>query len=233
MPELSSAMATTRVYLVASPIGDHLSDLSVAATRTLRKVRHLFVEAEDAYLERLRQHGIIGPEHILHLLDQPHLEQVKELLAAHESFALLPSSGIPCFVDPGREIVDLCLGEYLDEVELVPVGMSSALDAALSACGADVTFFRFNGHYPEQFLAPEQDGAMVPLVYFVRGHALTSFVDEIVGKLSPVRRVVVLKDMRKKGRSRIFVLTAEGGQEAPEVAPDADLVCVIDRRTQR
>ncbi len=224
-------MPKSRVYLIASPIGDHLADLSLAATRVLPKLRHLFIEADDTYIARLREHGIIGPEQQLHVLDHPQLERARELLAAGESFAILASSGIPCFVDPGREIVDLCLSQHLDEIELVPLGMSSALDAALSMCGTDVTFFRFNGHYPEHFLPPMKGGAALPVVYFVRGHALAAFVDEVVPALEPIRRLVVLKDLRKKRRARVLVASpaADGSLGVPEVEDDADLVCVVDR----
>lgn len=223
----------TPVYLVAAPIGDYLQDMSVAAFHALRAVRHLFVEADDAFVARLREQQLVGQAHRVYSLETDQLGRAGELLEAGEPFALLASSGIPCFLDPGRHIVRLCLDRYLDRVELVPVGLSSALDAALCMCGVDVDRFHFNGHYPEHYAfedpLPERS---VPLVYFVRGPAVNAFVRDALRAVPDVLRIVVLKDVRKKQRARVVVLEPAAGRAMEPLLEqqDADYTCVLDRR---
>ena len=220
------------VFLIASPIGDYLQDMSVPAIHTLKSVTHVFVEANDKYLERLRDRGVIVDRHQIYVLDEPQVNRARALIQAKEPFAILASSGIPCFLDPGRELVALCLDDHLDEVELIPVGVSSALDAALCMCGLDVDIFHFNGHYPEHHVfesALPDDG--VPLVYFVRGGTVAEFVAEVRAKVPNVRRLVVLKDLRKKKRALVTVLRWPEDDDAklPSDPADADFTCVIDR----
>jgi hypothetical protein len=225
---------STPVYLVAAPIGDYMQDMSVAAIHTLRSVRHVFVEADDQFVERLRGQQILTGAHRVYSLARDQLDRARELIASEQPFAIVASSGIPCFLDPGRNIVRLCLDEHLADVELVPIGMSSALDAALCMCGTDIDRFLFNGHYPENYdlTGPFPDRA-VPLVYFVRGPAVTAFVRESTAAIEHIQRIVVLKDMRKKQRARVMVLhpaRPEGLAELPVDEADADYTCVIDRR---
>lgn len=223
----------TPVYLIATPIGDYLQDMSVAALHALRGVSHVFLEAQDGFAERLQEQGILGAEHQLHFLDHPQVEQARTLIEAHEPFAILASSGIPCFLDPGRHIVAACLAHHLADVELTPLGVSSALDAALCMCGLDVDLFHFNGHYPENYVfeQPAPDPRL-PLVYFVRGPAVCSFVREVAEQVPGVRQLILLKDIRKKRRARVTVLRdlASGLPDVPADVDDADYVGVIDRR---
>jgi len=222
---------TIPVYLIASPIGDYLQDMSLAAIHTLDSVTHVFVEANDNYLARLRERGVIGERHRVHFLDQPQVDRARDLIAAQAPFALLASSGIPCFVDPGRRIVALCL-ESPEAVELIPIGVSSALDAALCMCGLNVDIFRFNGHFPEHHVFDRglaDDG--IPLVYFVRGDALADFVRQLDGQVPNLRRLILFKDIRKKQRARVMVLTwpLDDGVALPPGSSAADYTCVLDR----
>lgn len=223
----------TPVYLVAAPIGDYMQDMSVAAIHALRSVRHLFVEADDEFVARLREQQIIGADHKIYSLVTDQVNRAVELVEAAEPFAVVASSGIPCFLDPGRRIVRRILDRHLDQVELVPVGLSSALDAALCMCGTDIDRFHFNGHYPEnyEFEDPLPD-AGVPLVYFVRGPSVRAFVRDAMAAIPGIVRIVVLKDVRKKQRARVVVLRPlrDGLGELPADEADADYTCVVDRR---
>jgi hypothetical protein len=223
----------TPVYLVAAPIGDYMQDMSVAAIHALRGVRHVFVEADDRFVARLRAQQILSERHHVYSLVTDQVGRARDLIVAQQPLAIVASSGIPCFLDPGRHIVRMCLDHHLDEVELVPVGVSSALDAALCMCGTDIDRFRFNGHYPEnhQFDASLPDLG-VPLVYFVRGPAIGAFVREVLAEIPHIQRLVVLKDVRKKQRARVMVLRPETLDLAdlPAEEEDADYTCVIDRR---
>lgn len=226
----------TPVYLIATPIGDYMQDMSVAALHALKTLRHLFLEADDGFAARLREQGLVGDQHRIYYLDEPQVERAKELIAAAEPFGVLASSGIPGFLDPGREIVDLCLDQHLSEVELVPLGVSSALDAALCMCGVDLDLFHFNGHYPERYVFESlADTPELSVVYFVRGGSIQAFLREADEQISGVRRVLCFKDVRKKQRARTFVVRPTDLQqgELPADEADADYVCVVDRTLPR
>ncbi len=223
---------TIPVYLIASPIGDYLQDMSLAAIHTLGSVTHVFVEANDNYLARLRQRGVIGDQQKVHFLDRPQVDQARELIVAKEPFAIMASSGIPCFVDPGRQLVSLCLDHHPQEVELIPIGVSSALDAALCMCGLNVDVFHFYGHYPEHHVferALPDDG--IPLVYFVRGDTIGDFLHQVDRSVSHLRRVILFRDIRKKGRAQVTVLPwpLDEGAGLPTGSVAVDFTCVIDR----
>jgi len=198
----------TEVYLIPSPIGDRFADFSVAGLRAIEKLPHLFLEADDGFVERLRRRGILGSQ-ALHFMDDMEgcLAVAARLLESGTSFGVLASSGLPCFVDPGHQIVDLVLSRYLGSADLVPVGMSSALDAALAMSGAPLDRFVFLGHYPE---CHSVEAPLLCLglaaVCFVRGPSVRSFLGHVRDLSIPTGRLLFFRDIRKVGRFRVEVL---------------------------
>lgn len=221
-------MPRTPVYLVAMPIGDHMDDLSVAAVRLLPTLDELFVEPDDVGIDHLRKHKLITDRHRVHHLGQG-TERARALVEAGTPFAILASSGIPCFVDPGHEIVDDLLDHYADRVELVPIGMSSALDAALTASGLDIQRFVFVGHFPQCYRFDADVVRLdLPLVAFVRGSAVREWVARVDAEVPRFRRHLLLRDVRKRTRSRMWVLRQ--GAPIPDGLvddPGADFVAVV------
>ncbi len=222
-------MPRSKLYLVAMPIGDHIDDLSIAGLRVLQKTKHLFLEADDELPGRLREHKVLADHHRLTFMsDMPAaLAEAERLIAAGETFALLASSGMPCFVDPGHQIVLHVLERAGDTVELVPLGMSSALDAALTLCGTDIQQFIFAGHYPEAYLldrsAIEQQ---LPLLMYVRGSAVRAFVRDTLALAPQCWRLWLFKDIRKRSRSSIRLVQGVLPDDLID-DPQADYVAVV------
>jgi hypothetical protein len=66
------------------------------------------------------------------------------------------------------------------------------------------------------------------IIDFVRGNAITDFVEQAEAHLHP-ERMVLFKDIRKKGLARITLV--HRGQPRPEIEdnPRADYVVVLNR----
>lgn len=227
-------MPVTRVsiYLIASPIGDYMSDFSISALRALERVKHVFVEEESHFVTELRRHNLLTSHEVFFLDEEGCRERASGLVERRTSFAILACSGIPGFVDPGHEIVSHCLAEHPEAIELVPLGMSSALDAALALAGIPVTQFQFMGHYPESWSVSRSGAALgVPMVFFVRGEAVRAFVEEIRRELPHVGAMALFKDIRKKSRSVTFRFDAQlGSPQELRDDPEADFVAIIGPR---
>jgi len=183
-----------KLYLIAAPIGDFFGDLSVNALQTLRRIRVVFVEdtgfdVEDLLVEKLRAKGILTEEHKLIPIAGPddsrrQLPLVDKLIREGTSFAILADRGLPCFIDPGTEIVNHVIEKHQGEVDLVPIGASSAMDAAIAMSGVNCTRFTFLGHYPQDHgLDRDFLRLGVPIVIYVRGDSLVSFVESLRARL--------------------------------------------------
>ncbi len=225
------------LYLVAAPIGDTLSDLSIDGLRLMRTVPTIVLEADDGYARRLREKGVLNAkQEVLTMEDAgPTIARALDVLDGGGDVVLTASSGIPCFVDPGSRLVDEVLKSRLDTVSLVPVGASSALDAALMLSGQSLDAFTFGGHYPEHFLPLQQSSSLLrlPTVYYVRGPAIVEFVQAIQGlPAGPPWRMVLLKDIRKKGMQRVEVVHGNAPFTA-ETEQRHDWVVVVQPAQER
>ena len=137
------------VFLVPAPIGTRMVDMAVSSMRHLREVRDVFIESRSRVVRKLQKVGTLSPAHRLHVIGSESPDLASRLIESGKGFAILADTGTPCFVDPGHGIIARVLDHHLDQVALTPLGMSSALDAALAMCGLDIQRFAFAGHHPE------------------------------------------------------------------------------------
>ena len=215
------------IYLVPMPIGTEWDDLSDAAREVLATVDNLLIEHEPGTVERMRRLGLLSVDREVFWMDGTELEVAKACIGRGESIALVAATGIPGFIDPGGQIMDHWASHWWQTVDVVPVGMSSALDAALAMAGRDICSFRFGGHFPENH-SPVQRPSEAPKVYYVRGNALNRFVAECRGWRLNFRRLLLFGNLRKRGQARHWVL--EVGRPLPVDLvddPTLDLVAVL------
>ena len=222
-----------RVYVMASPIGDILSDFSVAALRVLERIEHVFIEAEDETAQRLRERGVIRPHHKVFSFEDPGgcLSVVERLVRDRVDFAVLASSGIPGLVDPGWQVLDwLYRSGHWRDAQLHPVGVSSALDGALALAGQQMDRFVFGGHYPEHYLLRELRSShrSLPIIHYVRGPAIQAYLDSAWGAYRP-SRVLIFQDLRKRDRSRVWVQSSQQEQTTLSEQPETDYVVLCIR----
>ena len=214
-----------RLVMTASPIGDILEDFSISVLRELEKgATAVFLEADDGFAKRARAKKIIRDRHTVHYLDDPNrLDLVRGYLSKGEDVILMASSGVPCFADPGFQVVDMVIREF-PETEFVLLGLASALEAGTMLAGVETSQFQMLGLYPEHYREPVVKD--LPTVYFVRGEHVRAFVEQ-ANAWGPYARMVLARDVRKRGRQQIWFL--HGREAAPEDLEDqfADFVGVL------
>jgi len=126
-----------KCYLVAMPIGDEFNDISLRALDVLKNSDFIFCESLDHCMHLNDKFGLgFAYKKIIHLKDKqaeqkPNFKLVEFLIKKKKDFVIISDSGIPCFVDPGKEIVDFILTRFINEVKFHPIGFSSVLDAIL------------------------------------------------------------------------------------------------------
>jgi hypothetical protein len=214
---MSAKKKKVKVYLIASPIGDVLGDFCVSALEIIKRLEHLFVEdievdSEGELTSRMKKRRIITSKHKLHKIVHGaktvrYFPLIDELIEQRTSFAVLSDRGLPCFLDPGLEITQYLFSKYSDEVELVPLGISSALDGAIVLSGVDCTNFMFLGHYPEQYcLDVDFSSSKMPVIFYVRGDSLVPFVEEVRAKIGVADgsfKIAVFANIRQRQNSKI------------------------------
>ncbi len=193
-------------YLIAAPIGTQMGDLCMEASRLLPRLPVLFVESDGQLLARLRRAGLVGSHHRVEVMD--HCREVaigEELIEAGVDFGILSNQGLPAFMDPGFHLVRACLQHVPDRVRLTPIGMSSALDAALCLAGEYIRSFTFLGHYPGgyQLSALPADRSHHAFLAYVKGNAIEEFLRAIPEALPPMRRMMVFRNFRDRGGTDI------------------------------
>ena len=219
-------MNKTLVYLISAPIGSYLSDMPLASLQQIRGTRNLFIESNGRFIKKLTAKGYITDQHTLIPLDGDSLTIARELLAGDTSFALLADTGNPCFVDPGYDIVRHILDECLDKVTLVPLGMSSALDAGLSMAGLDIQKFIFCGHFPENHMkSPPNTG--YPLVYYVAGGGVSEWC-RLVAEKSDWKTITLFRNIRDRNGGQIFRWKSGEVINPPENDSNDNYVGIID-----
>lgn len=199
-------MSKTVVYLIAMPCGGEISDISMAALEIIPSLQHIFVETMDArVIQYLKEKHVLSPHQQLYPLGKDDLSKARELLSKRENFAIMADSGNPCFVDPGCEIVEEIFANHLESTTIVPIGMSSALDAALSMSGVDIRYFLFAGHYPENFLSLSDISSAhsMPIFFYVRGDSIEEWMEDIQTNL-PFLYVNIFLNVRDPLRYQIY-----------------------------
>ena len=224
-------MARTPIYLIPAPIGSYLSDMAVSSLGRLGRLRHVFIESEGRLIGDLRARGTLTDRHRLHVIDGGSADLAERLVEEGEPFALLADSGTPCFVDPGHRILRRLLDRHLEAIRLVPLGMSSALDAALACCGLDIQRFAFAGHHPENVDYTLAEGHRHPVVLYLGGTRARTWTRAPERHLPGWRRITLFANLRDRSHQRIA--RWERGSPAPEWVEDDsedDYVAVIERR---
>ena len=193
------------LYVVATPIGN-LEDVTLRALRILRDVS--LIAAEDTRrTARLLQHYSISTRTTSLHEHNEHARSaglVAKLLAG-ESVALVSDAGTPGVSDPGR-----CLVSAAHEagVRVEPVPGASAVMAAVSASGLDVSEFLYAGFPPNRSKARKEwlerlASEPRPLVVFEAPHRIASTLTEALAVLGD-RPMLMARELTKVHETLVF-----------------------------
>lgn len=167
---------------------------------------------------KLRERGVLTDAHVVRTLHERSNPEAIALLDAGTPIVVLANTGLPCFVDPGWDIVRWAL-EHLDRVEPIPLGVASAVDAALVLSGLELRQFLFLGHYPTTHtFADDLMKAQVPVLHYVLGPEIRAYLDAAKARSGRLARILVLQNVRRRTAPRIWVLPG------PDCAVPDDLV---------
>ena len=136
------------LYVVATPIGN-LGDMSPRAVETLRSVALIAAEDTRVTMKPLSVFDIQTPLTSCH----EHNERgkasriVERMLSENIDVAVTTDAGTPCISDPGSLLVAEAARAG---VEIVAVAGPTAMAAALSVSGMEISEFTFYGFLPRQ-----------------------------------------------------------------------------------
>jgi len=133
------------LYIVATPIGN-LEDMTPRAVRILSEVD--VIAAEDTRHSRklLNFFGIKTPLISCHEFNEEKKgDFIVSKILDGEDIALISDAGTPCISDPGYKLVKMAADTG---VNVVPICGVSAVTAALSVSGFNISSFTFLGFLP-------------------------------------------------------------------------------------
>lgn len=136
------------LYVVATPIGN-LGDMSPRAVETLRSVALIAAEDTRVTMKLLSVFDIQTPLTSCH----EHNERgkaariVERMLSENIDVAVTTDAGTPCISDPGSLLVAEAARAG---VEIIAVAGPTAMAAALSVSGMEISEFTFYGFLPRQ-----------------------------------------------------------------------------------
>ena len=136
------------LYVVATPIGN-LGDMSPRAVETLKNVQLIAAEDTRVTMKLTSHFDIHTPLTSCHRHNEAGKAQeiVSRMLEEGIDVALVTDAGTPGVSDPGMILTRLCAEA---DIPVVAVPGPTALAAALSVSGFDVTEFTFYGFLPRE-----------------------------------------------------------------------------------
>lgn len=136
------------LYVVATPIGN-LSDMTPRAIETLKSVALIAAEDTRVTQKLLNVFEISTPLTSCHEHNESHKSRqiVQRMVGEGIDVAVTTDAGTPCVSDPGSVLVREAAAAG---IEVVAVAGPTAMAAALSVSGMDITEFTFYGFLPRQ-----------------------------------------------------------------------------------
>ncbi len=227
--------------IVATPIGN-LEDITLRALRVLKEADAIYAE-DTRVISKLLTHYDIHTS--IHRLDAAtETKKADEILARLESgekVVFVSDAGTPGISDPGARLVSVvrqsceALREARQEpykIEAIPG--ASALAAAISIAGADLSEFTFMGLLPHkkgrQTAIREIAQSPRPVILYESPHRIIKFLEELA-KISPEARVTIARELTKVFEEVLVGAPSELAAEIEEKHKErGEFVVIVDSR---
>jgi 16S rRNA (cytidine1402-2'-O)-methyltransferase len=203
--EISAALLSPGLYLVASPIGN-LSDITLRALDVLKRVDRIACEDTRQTQKLLNHFEIITPTVSCHQHNErQRAVELIEALKAGGRIALVSDAGMPGVSDPGSWLAAEAIAAG---VRVIPIPGANAGLSALVASGLPTKEFHFIGFLPEkagarrsrlEALAAEAGKAESPrtLIFYEAPHRILESLADLEAVWGPALRVVVARELTK------------------------------------
>lgn len=223
-----------KFFIVATPIGN-LDDISKRALETLKSVDFILAEDTRVTKKLFAKYEIKKPMLTYNQHTYKDSNKTRSIIArilSGESAALVTDAGTPGISDPGNELVDMLL-EYERDVQIIPIPGPSALVAALSVCGFDVSHFSFVGFMPKRKrnkLVAELLGRGEAFVYFDSPHRVVKNLELITELGGDGRRVFVGRELTKLHETHYRGNISHVIAELKSSDPRGEVVVVVEKK---
>lgn len=135
------------LYVIATPIGN-LSDITVRALDTIKKVKILLAEDTRTTKKLLAHYGIQAKLESLHDFNESKkITALIKQLSSGIDIGLVSDAGTPLISDPGYKLVSAVQQE---KIQVRPVPGANAMISALSVAGIPTDRFTFEGFLPKK-----------------------------------------------------------------------------------
>lgn len=200
-----------RFYVVATPIGN-MGDITFRAIETLKSVDLILCEDTRQTKKLLDKYDIKKPTMSYHAQSKlSKVDKIFELLEEGKNLALVSDAGTPGISDPGALLVSQIkerqrpsltssVSKTVFGVDIIPIPGSSAVIAALSACGLPIHEFTFLGFLPHkkgrETLFKEIREAKRTFVFYESPHRILKTLESLM-KFCPDKKVCVARELTK------------------------------------
>jgi 16S rRNA (cytidine1402-2'-O)-methyltransferase len=200
--EISAALLSPGLYLVATPIGN-LADITLRALDVLRRSDRIACEDTRQTQKLLNHFQITTPTVSCHQNNER--ERAVELLEALKAggrIAMVSDAGMPGVSDPGSWLAAEAIAAG---VRVIPIPGANAGLSALVASGLPTTEFHFIGFLPEkagarrsrlEALAAEAESPRT-LIFYEAPHRILETLADLEAVWGPALRVVVARELTK------------------------------------
>ena len=187
-----------KLSIVATPIGN-LEDITLRALRTFKECDVIYAEDTRVISKLLARYDIKKP---LQRLDAAtELKKAEEMIArleAGENVVFVTDAGTPGISDPGARLIrHIRANMPVANIEAIPG--PSALTAALSIAGIDVSEFTFLGFLPHkkgrQTALKKIAESKIPVVLYESPHRILKLMAELAS--IKAERVVIARELTK------------------------------------
>ncbi len=139
-----------KLFIVATPIGN-LKDITFRAVETLKEVNLILCEDTRVTIKLLNHYEIKKPLLSYHERSRlSRVEKIIEHLEAGKNLALVTDAGTPGISDPGGKLIAEVKKHFQEKIEIIAVPGPSALAAAISVAGVNLSKFIFLGFPPNK-----------------------------------------------------------------------------------
>ncbi len=184
--------------IVATPIGN-LEDITLRALRTLKECDVIYAEDTRVISKLLARYEIKKPlQRLDAATEMKKADEIITRLEEGEHIALVSDAGTPGISDPGARLVAR-VREQLPNIKVEAIPGPSALTAAFSIAGMDVTGFTFLGFLPHkkgrQTALKKIAESEMPVVLYESPHRVLKLLKEL-GALN-VSRITIARELTK------------------------------------
>jgi 16S rRNA (cytidine1402-2'-O)-methyltransferase len=188
------------LYLVGTPIGN-LEDVTLRALRILGEVDVIYCEDTRVTKRLLDKYKIDTPLRRLDAnVEKVKAKEVIERLMLGEQVAYVSDAGTPGVSDPGARLIAWVRQALGDAFPIRAIPGPSALTAAISIAGIDLTEFVFLGFPPHKkgrrMLMQEIAAMSRPCVLYESTHRILKLLRELAEAV-PDRRILVIREITK------------------------------------